>query len=76
MRLKMELSKREIITRMRNNAEYVRAQGDIQGCIEFRQIADWIEQLANIEQIYSYRLGTPIYKTLSKIGEVLKDEIN
>ena len=33
----------EIITRYEHNAEYERTHGNLQGCLEFRQIADWLK---------------------------------
>lgn len=42
----------EAITRYKNNAEYERTHGNLQGCLEFRQLAKWLEELQKIEQIY------------------------
>jgi hypothetical protein len=41
----------EAITRYKNNAEYERTHGNLQGCLEFRQLVKWLEQLQKIEQI-------------------------
>ena len=35
----------EAITRYKNNAEYERIHGNLQGCLEFRQLAKWLEEL-------------------------------
>lgn len=33
----------EAIKRFRNNAEYERTNGNLQGCLEFRQLAEWLK---------------------------------
>lgn len=33
----------EAIARYKNNAEYERTHGNLQGCLEFRQLAEWLE---------------------------------
>lgn len=35
----------EYITRFTNNAEYERTHGNLQGCLEFRQLAEWLKEL-------------------------------
>ena len=41
----------EAITRYKNNAEYERTHGNLQGCLEFRQLAEWLEKYQKIEEI-------------------------
>ena len=41
----------EAIARYKNNAEYERTHGNLQGCLEFRQLAEWLEQLKQIKDI-------------------------
>ena len=41
----------EAIERYKNNAEYERTHGNLQGCLEFRQLAEWLEQLKQIKDI-------------------------
>lgn len=41
----------EAITRYKNNAEYERTHGNLQGCLEFRQLVKWLEQLQKIKHI-------------------------
>lgn len=41
----------EFINRFRHNAEHQRKIGDLHGCLEFRQLAEWLEQLQKIKQI-------------------------
>lgn len=40
----------EAITRYKNNAVYERAHGNLQGCLEFRQLADWLTLLKQITE--------------------------
>lgn len=35
----------EAIKRYANNAEFERTQGNLQGCLEFRQLANWLREL-------------------------------
>lgn len=46
----MEKSIDEAIKRFQSNAEYERTHGNLQGCLEFRQIAEWLEQLQKIDK--------------------------
>lgn len=41
----------EAITRFRHSAEYQRTHGDLQGCLEFRQLAEWLKELKAVKQI-------------------------
>ena len=35
----------EAIERYTRNAEYERTHGNLQGCLEFRQLAEWLKEL-------------------------------
>lgn len=35
----------EAIERFTNNAEFERTHGNLQGCLEFRQLAEWLREL-------------------------------
>lgn len=59
----MELE--EAIDRYRNNAEYERTHGSLQGCMEFEQLAEWLEELKG------YRQMIPTYSEVFKEGERL-----
>lgn len=37
------------IKRYKNNAEYERTHGNLQGCLEFRQLVKWLEELKKIQ---------------------------
>lgn len=41
----------EAITRYKHNAEYERTHGNLQGCLEFRQLVEWLSKYQQIEQI-------------------------
>ena len=41
----------EAIKRFKDNAEYVRKEGDLNGCLEFTQLAEWLSKYQQIEQI-------------------------
>ena len=38
----------EAIKRYENNAEYERTHGNLQGCLEFRQLAEWLKELKEL----------------------------
>ena len=67
----MEITIEEAITRFKHNAEYERTHGNLQGCLEFRQLAKWLEQLQKIEQILDDWTKTEELEW--KIREVLED---
>ena len=35
----------EAIERYKRNGEYERTHGNLQGCLEFRQLAEWLKEL-------------------------------
>ncbi len=69
----------EAITRYKNNAEYERTHGNLQGCLEFRQLAKWLEQLQKIEKIINAEVDPIIcnnfgdVRKVQAIREVLED---
>lgn len=68
--------RQERIKRFRNNAEVQRKLGDLQGCLEFRELAEELEKLEKIEQIIKRTegtLGLDNY-TVQQIKEVLENE--
>jgi len=40
----------EVIDGFKNNAEYSRRSGDLQGYLHFRQLAKWLEELVAIKR--------------------------
>ena len=40
----------EAIKRYNINAEYERTHGNLQGCLEFRQLADWLKELKQLRE--------------------------
>ena len=71
----MGMSIDETIERFKSNAEYERTHGNLQGCLEFRQLAEWLEQLQKIEQIVSnFDESWNYFLTLEQIIKVVQDE--
>ena len=53
----MGMTIEEAITRYKSNAEYERTHGNLQGCLEFRQLAEWLKELKEYrERIPSYEI--------------------
>ena len=42
----------EVIERYTSNAEYERTHGNLQGCLEFRQLAKWLKELRAYRKMY------------------------
>ena len=40
----------EEIKRFTDNAEYERTHGNLQGCLEFKQLADWLKELKQLRE--------------------------
>ena len=40
----------EAIERFSQNAEYERTHGNLQGCLEFKQFADWLKELKQLRE--------------------------
>ncbi len=40
----------ETIERFKSNAEYERTHGNLQGCLEFRQLAEWLEDYKRLKE--------------------------
>lgn len=38
----------EQIKILENNAEYIRKEGDLQGCLNFKQLAEWLKDYKNL----------------------------
>lgn len=41
----------EAIERFENNAEFERRNGNLQGCLEFRLLVDWLQELKDYREI-------------------------
>lgn len=41
----------EAIITYTSNAEYERTHGNLQGCLEFRQLAEWLRKYQKIQEI-------------------------
>lgn len=40
----------EVIERYTRNAEYERTHGSLQGCLEFKQLAEWLKELKQLRE--------------------------
>lgn len=40
----------EVIKRYTSNAEYERTHGNLQGCSDFKQLAEWLEELKQLRE--------------------------
>lgn len=40
----------EAIKRYTSNAEYERTHGSLHGCLEFKQLAEWLEELKQLRE--------------------------
>ena len=48
----------EAIKRYTSNAEYERTNGNLQGCLEFKQLTEWLKELKDYkERMPSYEAG-------------------
>jgi hypothetical protein len=62
----------ESIKRYTDNAEYERTHGNLQGCLEFKQLAEWLRKYQKIEQtLDDYDLEA--WEILEKIKEVVRE---
>ena len=66
----------EAITRYKNNAEYERIHGNLQGCLEFRQLAEWLEKLQKIEKIINAPIGGTSAKYNAIVNLIKYSEVN
>lgn len=64
----------EAIQRYKNNAEYERTHGNLQGCLEFRQLAEWLKELQKIKQIANDKNINGDLLRMSEIRWVLENE--
>ena len=62
----------EAIKRFQSNAEYERTHGNLQGCLEFRQLAEWLRKYHKIAQILK-DIPYGGDATLKRIQEVIED---
>ena len=72
----------EAIKRFQSNAEYERTHGNLQGCLEFRQLVEWLRKYQKIESkikvLQHFTEDTPLatqrmIRIVNEISEVLED---
>lgn len=56
----------EAIEMYTSNAEYERTHGNLQGCLEFRQLAEWLKEL---KQLRNQSRWIPVSERLPKVCE-------
>ena len=56
----------EAIEMYTSNAKYERTHGNLQGCLEFRQLADWLKEL---KQLRDQLRWIPVSERLPEEGE-------
>ena len=61
----------EAIKRYADNAEYERTHGNLQGCMEFKQLAEWLRKYQKIENIVN-DCDLEAWEILEKIKEVVR----
>ena len=44
----------EAIKRYTDNAEYERTHGNLQGCMDFKQLAEWLRELEHLRNLVSF----------------------
>ena len=67
--------RQERIERFKSNAEVQRKFGDLQGCLEFRELAEELQKLEQIEQIVNKwnNDASHSFSDMCKINEILND---
>ncbi|QHJ73689.2 hypothetical protein [Butyrivibrio virus Bo-Finn] len=67
---------KKAITRYKDNAEFERTHGNLQGYLGFRQLAEWLEELQKIQEIVAkWKADTWTdnfsYECMIKIAEII-----
>lgn len=67
--------RQERIERFKSNAEVQRKFGDLQGCLEFRELAQELEKLEKIEQIVANwnNDASHNFEDMCKINKIIKE---
>lgn len=63
----MRMSIDEAIKRYNSNAFYEKSDGNLQGCLEFRQLAEWLEQYQELKDQYEARLKADMVAMLTEL---------
>lgn len=73
----MAMSIEETIKRFQNNAEYERTHGNLQGCLEFKQLVEWLRKYQKIEEAINRLKNINDHTTsidlLFEIKEIVED---
>jgi len=66
----------EQIKILESNAEFERKDGDLQGCLNFRQLAEWLQELkAHREAWEKVKRTVKAYLMLEEFGVEYQDDI-
>ncbi len=66
----------EQIELFESNAEFERKDGDLQGCLNFRQLAEWLKELkAHREAWGKAKRTVKAYLMLEEFGSAYQDDI-
>lgn len=66
----------EQITIFEHNAEHERKDGDLQGCLNFRQLAEWLKELKRHREAWGKAKRTvKAYLMLEGFGSAYQDDI-
>lgn len=60
----------EVIERFKSNAEYERTHGNLQGCLEFRQLAEWLQKYQMMQADYNARLKAELKEIREEIKQL------
>lgn len=66
----------EQIKILESNAEFERKDGDLQGCLNFRQLAEWMKELKRHREAWGKAKRTvKAYLMLEEFGSAYQDDI-
>ena len=70
----MGMSIEEAIERYESNAEYERTHGNLQGCLEFRQLIEWLRKYQQLRADYENRLKDDMVAMLIELKNEFIDK--
>ena len=68
------MSIEEAIERYESNAEYERTHGNLQGCLEFRQLIEWLRKYQQLRADYENRLKDDMVAMLIELKNEFIDK--
>ena len=61
------------IERYKDNAEYERTHGNLQGCLEFKQLAKWLKELRAYRKMYHKEHKDDYLRAESGVSDAVSD---